>query len=72
MIKSKMHKMAAFNKKKYLLVSTLSTSSILVLLLKLNRVNLYQKVNQKYHTMILLQEAILSRNTVWSYTKEPG
>ena len=67
-----MHKMAAFNKKKYLLVSTLSMSSILVLLLKLNRVNLYKKVNQKYHTMILLQEAILSRNTVWSYTKKPG
>ena len=72
MIKSKMDKMAAFNKKKYLLVFTLSTSSILVLLLKLNRVNLYKKVNQKYHTMILLQEAILSRNTVWSYTKESG
>ena len=55
-----MHKMAVFNKKKYLLASTLSTSlSILLLLLKLNLVNMYTTVNQKYNIMILLQEAIL-------------
>ena len=49
-IKSKMHKMGSFNKKKYLPVSKLSTSSILLLLLKLNLVNLYKTVNQKYYT----------------------
>ena len=49
-IKSKMHKMASFSKKKYLPVSKLSTLSILLLLLKLNLVNLYKTVNQKYYT----------------------
>ena len=66
-IKSKMHKMAAFNKKKYLLVSTLSTSlSILLLLLKLNLVNLYKTVNQKYSTCAWgLEPATLLKKRLW-------
>ena len=56
-----MHKMAAFNKKKYLLVSTLSTSlSILLLLLKLNLVNLCKAVNHKcYISAWVLKPATL-------------
>ena len=66
-----MHKMAVFNKEKYLLASTLSTSlSILLLLLKLNLVNMYKTVNQKYNIMILLQEAILLEILLWPDTEE--
>ena len=50
-IKSKMHKMAGFNKKNNLLVSTPPTSlSVLLLLLKLNLVNLCKAVNHKCYT----------------------
>ena len=59
--------MAAFSKKKYLLVSTLSTSlSILLLLLKLNLVNLYKTVNQKYSTCAWgLEPATLLKKRLW-------
>ena len=65
-IKSKMHKMGSFNKKKYLPVSKLSTSSILLLLLKLNLVNLYKTVNQKYYTCAwCLRPATLFKKKIW-------
>ena len=66
-IKSKMHEIAEFNKKKYLLVSTFSTSlSLLLLLLKLILVNLYKTFNQKYYTCAWgLRPATLLKKRLW-------